>query len=60
MKNYEEEVGEAIRIECDEKNGRLFLVFEIKNEKFKQNIKNNWYKDIEYKLIGKSLIINDT
>lgn len=59
MKNYEEIVAEAIRIEVDEKTGRTFIVFEVKNEKFKQDIKKNWFKDIEYRLIGKSLIIND-
>lgn len=58
MKNYEEVVAEASRIEFDEKTGRLFIVFEVKNEKFKQDIKKNWYQDIEYKLIGKELIKN--
>jgi len=60
MKNYEEVVADASRIEFDEKTGRLFIVFEVKNEKFKQDIKKNWFKDIEYRLIGKSLIIDDT
>lgn len=49
-------IGEACRIEYDEHSGRLFLVFEIKNEKFKNSIKKDWTKDIEFKLIGKALV----
>ena len=56
MKSDEEIVGEAIRIEVDEATGKLFLVFEITNEKYKQDIKKNWYKDTEYKLVDKLLI----
>ena len=56
MKPDEDIVGEAIRIEVDETTGKLFLIFEITNEKYKQDIKKNWYKDIEYKLADKLLI----
>ena len=42
MKNYEEILGEACRIEFEEKTGKLFLVFEITNEKFKKKIKTEW------------------
>lgn len=59
MKNYEEVVGEACRIEFEEETGKLYLVFEIKNEKLKQYIKSNWANDIEYKLINKSLVVNN-
>ena len=52
-------VAEAVRIEYDEKTGKLFLVFEVKNEKFKQDIKKNWTEDIEYKLVGKNLVLDD-
>lgn len=58
MKNDEEVIGEAARIEYEEKSGKLFIVFEIKNEKFKQDIKKNWTKDIEYKIVDKNLILN--
>lgn len=51
-----ETVAEAVRIEYEENTGRLFIVFEVKNEKFKQDIKKNWTKDIEYKLIDKQLV----
>jgi hypothetical protein len=56
MKNYEEVVGEAVRIEYIERDGKLFLVFEITSEKYKQDIKANWTKDIEYKLVDRFLV----
>jgi hypothetical protein len=59
LKNYEEVIGEAVRIDYDESTGKLFLVFEIKNEKLKQEIKKNWTQDIEYHLINKCLIVKD-
>lgn len=59
MKSYEEVVAEASRVEIEESTGRVFIVFEVKNEKFKQDIKKNWTKDIEYKLIDKHLILNN-
>jgi hypothetical protein len=49
-------VAEAVRVEIEEKTGRVFLVFEIKNEKLKQNIKQNWTNDIHYTIIDKYLI----
>lgn len=52
-------VGEASRIEFEEKTGKLYLVFEIKNEKYKQDIKKNWTQDIEFKIIDRHLIIEE-
>ena len=52
-------VGEAVRMEFQEKTGKLYLVFEIKNEKYKQNIKKNWAEDIEFKIIDKNLVIEE-
>lgn len=54
-----EVVGEAIRVEYDEKSGKIYLVFEITNEKYKQNIKKDWTKDIEFKIIDRKLVTND-
>lgn len=51
-----ETVAEAVRIEYEENTGKLFIVFEVKNEKFKQDIKKNWTQDIEYKLIDRTLV----
>ncbi len=52
-----ETVAEAVRVEVEEKTGRVFIVFEITNEKFKQDIKRNWTKDIEYRLVDKQLVL---
>lgn len=52
-------VAEAVRLEFDENTGKLYIVFEVINEKYKQDIKRDWIEDIEYKLIGKSLILDE-
>jgi hypothetical protein len=57
MKATEEVMGEAVRVEVEEKTGRLFIVFEITNEKYRQEVKNNWTNDIEFRLIDKKLIL---
>lgn len=49
-------VAEAVRIEYEEQTGRLYIVFEVKDEKFKQDIKKDWAKDIEYRLVDKLLV----
>lgn len=49
-------VAEAVRIEYEEKTGKLYIVFEVKDEKYKQDIKKNWTQDIEYKLVGRFLV----
>lgn len=59
MKGYEEVIGEAVRIEFEEKTGKLYLVFEIKSEKVKKDIKENWTDDIEYRLVDKALVLKE-
>ena len=49
-------VAEAGRIEYEEQTGKLYIVFEVKNEKYKQDIKKNWMNDIEFRLIDKLLV----
>jgi len=56
MKPNEEVVAEAVRIEFEEKTGKLYIVFEVIDEKYKQDIKKNWTQDIKYKLIDKCLV----
>lgn len=51
-----EVVAEAVRVEVEEKTGKVFLVFEIKNEKMKKDIKTDWIKDLEYRIIDRSLV----
>jgi len=55
----DEVIAEAVRVEYDEETGRMFLVFEVKGEKNKLNIRTNWTQDVEYKLIGKNLVKNE-
>lgn len=59
MKNYEKIIGEATRIEYSEHDGKLYIVFEITDPQSKQEMKKNWTKDIEYKIIDKKLIISE-
>jgi hypothetical protein len=56
MKPDEQIIGEAVRLEYEEDTGKLFIVFEIKEEKQKQDIKKNWVKDIEFRLVDKLLV----
>jgi hypothetical protein len=56
MKPSEQIIAEAVRLEFEEKTGKLFIVFEVKDEKHKQDIKKNWADDIEFRLIDKLLI----
>lgn len=48
-------VATAVRIEYQEDTGKVFLVFEIIDENFKQRVKADWTKDIDLKLVGKNL-----
>ena len=49
-------VAEAVRIEYEEKSGKMYIVFEVTDEKYKQDLKRNWTKDIEFRLIDKTLV----
>jgi hypothetical protein len=59
MKPSDKIVASAVRIEYEEKTGKLFLVFEITDTKYKQDIKRDWTKDIEFRIIDKHLVQND-
>ena len=56
MKNYEKIIGNAIRIEYEHGTGKLYVVFEIIDPESKKKMKEDWSKDIEYRIIDKSLI----
>ena len=59
MKADQEIIAEAIRVEVDENNGKVFLVFEVINEKYRQSIKKTWADDIEFVLINKQLVLSN-
>lgn len=56
MKEDLEILAEAIRIEQEEESGKLFIIFEVKNERYKQYIKKNWCEDILFRVIDKKLV----
>lgn len=35
-------VAEAVRIEYEEKSGKMYIVFEVKDEKYKQDLRKTW------------------
>lgn len=49
-------VAEAVRIDFEKSTGRLFIVFEVTDPQMKQKIKSTWYKEIYYRIIGKTLV----
>jgi hypothetical protein len=59
MKPDEQIIGEAVRIEFEEQTGKLYIVFEIKEEKHKQDIRKTWVNDIEYRIVDRNLVIDD-
>jgi hypothetical protein len=56
VKMQDKIVAEAVRLEFEEHSGKLFIVFEVKDEKYKQDIKKNWTTDIEFRLVDKLLV----
>jgi hypothetical protein len=59
MKPSDKVVAEAVRIEYEDKTGKLFIVFEVKDELYKQSLKRDWTSDIEFRIIDKYLVKND-
>ena len=56
MKLDDEVVGEAIRVEYSPEDDKLFLIFEITNPKYKQDVKKNWTQNVEFRLIERYLV----
>ncbi len=56
MKPNEQVVGEAVRVEYEEKSGELYIVFKITDEQYKHTLKRDWTKDIEFRVIDKLLV----
>lgn len=57
MRGEYEEIAEAIRVEHDEKSDDLLIVFRVTNPKYKQIVKQNWTKDMEFRIVNKKLVI---
>lgn len=49
-------IARAIRIDIDPLTGDVYLVFKIIDESFKKNVRENWEKDIELKILGRDLV----
>ncbi len=49
-------VAKAVRVEYDSKSDSIFLVFEVTDERLKQQVKKDWMQDIELVLIGRNLV----
>lgn len=54
-----EVVAIAVRVETNPDSGNVYLVFKIVDEGFKARIKKDWVEDVELKLIGKNLVIEE-
>ena len=59
MKANEHSIASCIRIEQDPKTGSMYLVFEIHDPGFKKKVKEEWSKNIEFKLKGFELVKNE-
>jgi uncharacterized protein YhbP (UPF0306 family) len=46
----------CVRVEIEPNTDRIFLVFEIKDERLKRLVKEDWTQDIDLKLLGKDLV----
>jgi hypothetical protein len=49
-------IGTAVRIELEETSDQVFLVFEITDPVYKQQVKKDWTKDITFRIINKHLV----
>ncbi len=56
MKIPTKNIAKAIRVEYAADTDTVYLVFEIIDEEFKQQIKKDWTQDINTKLNGKYLV----
>jgi hypothetical protein len=56
MKPDEKVIAKISRVELDDKNDKVYIVFEVTDPSFKVRIKKNWIEDIEFKIINKELV----
>jgi hypothetical protein len=55
MKSPINTLATAIGIEYDQNSDRVLIIFEITDPKFKQQVKEDWTRDIELVITGRSL-----
>lgn len=56
MNKDEKVIAEAVRVERDDVTKKVYIVFEVVDDHYKNNITTEWLKDTEYKVIGKKLV----
>lgn len=49
-------IATVIRVEHNPHTDKIYLVFEIIDEGFKQRVKKDWMQDIDVKLVGRELV----
>lgn len=60
MKMPQTIIAKAVAVEHNIDSDKLFVVFEIVDESFKQRVKKDWTQDLEVKLMGRNLIEEKT
>lgn len=49
-------IAKTVRVEHDPYTDKIYLVFEIVDEGFRQRVKKDWMQDIDVKLVGRNLV----
>jgi hypothetical protein len=49
-------VAKAVRLEYLENRDEVYIVFKVIDEQFKKQIQRDWQKDVELRVVGKSLV----
>jgi dTDP-D-glucose 4,6-dehydratase len=55
MKSDEKVIAKATRVEIDESNGKVYIVFEVTDFAYKKTIMQDWSSDIEFTIKNKNL-----
>lgn len=56
MKNNEHVVAKAVRLEHEEERDVVYIVFKVTDEQFKRSVLEDWKKDVELRVVGRSLV----
>jgi len=55
-KSLNNTIAKVTRIEHNSDTDKIYLVFEIVDERFKQRVKKDWMQDVDVKLVGRDLV----